>query len=411
MPNVVYYLLMTVSLLRISFLAQAEVPLSTEVAFLQKEIFGFQIDQLLISFCILLAAFTLSQLVVRKVFNKLKELAAKTSIEFDDKLLASLERPLRVFLLILGFYFALIVLPLNPKFIEIAHNLFRGGSMLIVIWAMMRLVDVIGDLLGTRVGKSNSAIVGFLPLIKKTLKIFVGFIGVLIVVDNLGYNVSGVLATFGLGGAALALASKDTVANLFGSLMIVLDRPFKVGDWIQVGSKVDGNVEEIGLRSTKVRTWPKTIISIPNSVLANEYVNNWTRMPKRRVKQTIGVTYSTSADEMDALVEAIRTLLKEDEGVQKDFILVNFTDFGESSLEILVYYFTTTVAWIDHMNVRQRINTKIMRAVAERGLSFAFPSRSLYLENTAARQWADREVDGLNESPSLPGDSGPQMPL
>ena len=392
-------------------MAQAEVPLSTEVAFLQKEIFGFQIDQLLISFCILLAAFTLSQLVVRKVFNKLKELAAKTSIEFDDKLLASLERPLRVFLLILGFYFALIVLPLNPKFIEIAHNLFRGGSMLIVIWAMMRLVDVIGDLLGTRVGKSNSAIVGFLPLIKKTLKIFVGFIGVLIVVDNLGYNVSGVLATFGLGGAALALASKDTVANLFGSLMIVLDRPFKVGDWIQVGSKVDGNVEEIGLRSTKVRTWPKTIISIPNSVLANEYVNNWTRMPKRRVKQTIGVTYSTSADEMDALVEAIRTLLKEDEGVQKDFILVNFTDFGESSLEILVYYFTTTVAWIDHMNVRQRINTKIMRAVAERGLSFAFPSRSLYLENTAARQWADREVDGLNESPSLPGDSGPQMPL
>ena len=131
----------------------------------------------------------------------------------------------------------------------------------------------------------------------------------------------------------------------------------------------------------------------------------------RRVKQTIGVTYSTSADEMDALVEAIRTLLKEDEGVQQDFILVNFTDFGESSLEILVYYFTTTVAWIDHMNVRQRINTKIMRAVEERGLSFAFPSRSLYLENTGARQWADREIDGRDEFPSLSGDSGPQMPL
>ena len=201
--------------------------------------------------------------------------------------------------------------------------------------------------------------------------------------------------------AAFAFAAKDTIANLYGSLALVLDRPFKTGDWIMVGNKVDGDVEEIGMRSTKVRTWPKTVISIPNHVMANEIINNWSRMPKRRVKQIVGVTYETKPDEIEGLVEDLRLLLREDEGVDQDFILVNFTDFAESSLNILVYYFTKSIAWLEHMDVRQRINCKIMRAVESRGLSIAFPTRTVHIEGDIAESLSGR----------LPGDSGPTMPM
>jgi MscS family membrane protein len=143
-----------------------------------------------------------------------------------------------------------------------------------------------------------------------------------------------------------------------------------------------------------VRTWAKSQLTIPNKVLANEIIENWSRMPKRRVKQVVGVTYETSPDDMEGLVEDIRRLLREDDGVNQDFILVNFTDFGSSSLDILVYYFTSTTKWLEHMDIRQRINLKIMRAVAERGLSVAFPTRTVYFEGEVARRLADGENAG-----------------
>lgn len=414
----------------------------TTQSWLETTVFGLTMGQMLSSLGILLVAILLRGVITKILFQRLKELAAKTKMEFDDDILRAMEKPMSLFLLIFGIYLAAAKLPWTSQVDMILWNLFKGGTMLTIVWAIMRLVDVFGDLLGYAAKDKDSAIHGFIPLIKKTLRIFITVIGILLVIDNLGYNVSSIIAALGLGGAALALASKDTIANLFGSLMIVLDRPFKVGDWIQVGSKVDGDVEAIGLRSTKVRTWPKTIISIPNSILANEYINNWSRMPKRRVKQYIGVTYEATPEQMEAVVQAIRTLLNEDEGVQQDFILVNFTDFGGSSLDILVYYFTTTTAWLQHMDVRQRVNIKIMKAIRDCGLSIAFPTRSLYFEGEVARKMAGMPLDphdpdtlpkggfgggsghgssGLDQPPHLggggegsgrlPGDFGPTEPI
>ena len=188
-------------------------------------------------------------------------------------------------------------------------------------------------------------------------------------------------AWFRMAEARAALAAQDAVGNFIGTLSIFTDRPFKVGDWIIVGDKVDGNVEQIGFRSTKVRTWPKTLMSIPNQVLATEIVDNWSRMPKRRVKMTVGVTYSTTADQMEELLRRIRQLLKDDEGVDSDFFLVRFTDFGSSSLDIFLYYFTRSIKWDQHLAVRERVNLNIMRTIREMGLSIAFPTRSIYVES------------------------------
>jgi MscS family membrane protein len=349
---------------------------------------GFAFWDLVQAFLILLATLLLRGLITRILFRSLKRLARRTDFTFDDDFLSALEKPVSFFLLVLGVFLSAESLPLAAETENILWNLFRGLTAFTLFWALWRLVDVVGEVLAKVVKNRDAALYGFIPLLKKTLRIFVVVVGALMIVDNLGYEIAPIIGALGLGGAAIALAARDTIANLFGSLMIVLDRPFKVGDWIMVGDKVDGDVEEIGLRSTKVRTWPKTIISIPNSVLANEYINNWSRMPKRRVKQIIGVTYGSSAADMQALVEDFRTILREDEGVQQDFILVSFHDFGESSLDILVYYFTSSTAWLVHMDVRQRVNLKLMQAVEARGLSVAFPTRTLHFDGDLAHKWA-----------------------
>ncbi|WP_309382945.1 mechanosensitive ion channel family protein [Cerasicoccus frondis] len=368
--------------------------LSSEIStFLNFKIGSFQVKDLSVSFVILLVAMMMRNVITRIFFKRLQGLAKKTKFEHDDELLDVLEKPFSIFLLILGIYLAILVLPLSSMVEGLVGDLFRGFTMVLAVWGMLRATDVFTKAISENLAGRGSALHGFIPTINKTLKIFIVIVGVLLVIDNLGYNVGGILATLGLGGAAIAFASQDTIKNLFGTFMIMLDRPFKVGDWIMVGDKVDGDVEEIGLRSTKVRTWPKTVISIPNGVLANEYINNWTRMPKRRVKQVIGITYEATAEDMEALVQDIRQILRNDEGVNQEFILVNFTDFGSSSLDILVYYFSLSTKWLEYMDVRQRVNCKIMRAIRDRGLSVAFPTRTLYLDGQVARNMAQVDYE------------------
>lgn len=377
---------------------------SALVDFFSTSIGIFEVGELLAAFGVIFLSLVLRGLLTRILFKQLKSLAARTRMEYDDRFLLALEKPSEVLIVIVGIFLAFSVLKMEPQWQQVVTLIFRGTTMVIVFWGLLRLVDVLVDAataaLGTR--ETDGSIHGFAPLIKKTTRIFLIIVAVVMVVDNLGYDIGGILATLGVGGLAFAIAAKDTVANLYGSIALILDRPFKVGDWIQVGNDVDGDVESIGLRSTKVRTWPKTVISIPNAVLANEKINNWSRMPKRRVKQVVGVTYETSPETMNAIVEDIRALLRGDEGVHQEFILVNWTDFGESSLDILVYYFTVTTRWLEYMDVRQRINTKIAQAIAARGSSVAFPTRTLYLEGENARRLAGGR--------QLPGDFGPQEP-
>ncbi len=367
-------------------------------------VFNFTAGQLLASFGILLTVLVFRRIIINLLLRGLRRYARRRKNKLNEDVLEALDRPLSLFLLLLGIYLAVIVLPLDPSVINFFGNLIRAIAMGAIVWAFIRLTDLIANQISDRLGnRPGSAAAGFAPLIRKTLRIFVLIVGSLMVVDNLGYNLTGVIATLGLGTAAVALAAQDSLKNGFGAFMIVLDRPFKVGDWIQVGDSIDGNVESIGLRSTKVRTFPKTILSVPNGVLANESINNWSKMPKRRVKQTVGVTYESTAADMEGLVEDIRQLLRDDEGVHPEFILVNFTDFGPSSLDILVYYFTKSTAWLEHLDVKQRVNCKIMRAIHDRGLSIAFPTTTMHLDGPVANQLANHPYESrwdLGEAPS-----------
>ena len=351
------------------------------------------LGRLLFSFGIILLTYIARKIVGYLFENWLHRIAEKTSWKFDDKMIPAMRGPVGWMVFVIGMFLALTVLNLSPEWNKTVILGFKAASMVVVFWGILRAVDVFSETMMEVAEDREMGVHGFIPLIQKAVRTFLFVIAVILVVQNLGYSVSSLLAGLGIGGLAVALAAQETLGNFFGSVSLVADRPFKVGDWIQVGNKVDGDVEEIGMRSTKVRTWSKSLMSIPNKVLANEMIENWSKMPKRRVKQYIGVTYSTPADSMHDLVEDIKQLLREDEGVQQDFILVNFTDFGDISLQILVYYFTSTTAWLAHMDIRQRVNIKIMKAVEGRGASMAFPTRSLQFEGDIA----ERIADGLGE--------------
>jgi len=345
--------------------------------------------QIVASFGILLAALVLRKAVLVFAFASLRKVARRTSWKYDDKLIQMLESPISTLVLVVGFFLAITTLTLPAGVDLFVLRAFQAATLTVVFWAFLRFVELISDVMAETAREKEMAIYHFIPLLKKAARVFLVIIGVILVIQNLGYSVGSLLTGLGIGGLAVALAAQESLGNFFGSVSIAADRPFKVGDWIQVGDKVDGDVEEVGLRSTRVRTWAKSQLTIPNKVLANEIIENWSRMPKRRVKQVVGVSYETSPEDMEGLVDDIRQLLREDPDVHQEFILVNFTDFGSSSLDILVYYFTVSTRWLEHMDVRQRINLKIMRAVKARGLSVAFPTRTLYFEGEIARRLSE----------------------
>ena len=356
----------------------------------QHQVVGIALWQFAAAFgCILLG------FVARKVSDylfatKIVPLLRKTPYDIDHLTAEAASKPVGVLLLLIAFYGALAVLPL-PTEPNVRGFVFGAMKVLVaadVIWFLFRLIDVSDRYLLRAAQRTESTLDDQLvPVIRKALKATVGVVGFVWVVQLLGYSVSSLLAGLGVGGLAVALALQDTLGNFFGSVFIFLDRPFVVGDWIKVGD-VEGTVEEIGFRSTRIRTWPATLVSMPNKTVAAATIDNWSKMPKRRVSQIVGVTYETSPEQIKRAVDTIRDIITADKGVDKEFIAVQFTDFGDSSLDILLYYFTTATGFIDHLATRQRINIAVMRALRDMGLSIAFPTRTVYFEGDIADRMA-----------------------
>lgn len=340
-------------------------------------------QQWLAIFLVILVSFIFERICLF-LFKRILWITRKTKTDLDDRIIAKASRPIGNYILLLGFYIIVQIFKFPKAPVDIKSIMLTGVKIAVVIntiWLLIRLTDVLGRYLFSKADKTSSRLDDqLIPIFQKTVKVFLYILGFIYIIQAFGYSISGVVAGLGIGGLAVALAAKDTLANLFGSITLITDRPFRVGDWIKVGDD-EGYVEQIGFRSTRIRTFPKTQITIPNSVIANTSINNFSRMPKRRVKMTVGVTYETSADQMEAVVNKIRDLLRDHPEVDPEFLMVNFTDFGGSSLDILVYYFTKSTKWAHYLQVRQEINLSIMRVIEESGLSIAFPSRTVYLKS------------------------------
>ncbi|MBE3070726.1 MAG: mechanosensitive ion channel family protein [Planctomycetes bacterium] len=352
------------------------------------EVMAIAVWQFFAAFLLVLAGLVLKKVSDYVFDRRVIPLLTKTRFHFDHLLAGAAARPLGHLVLLAGLAAAVWVLALPEAPTDVRGVAFAALKVLLVadiLWFLLRLVDVLAIYLTQLAGRTESALDDqIIPLIRKALKVTIGLLLSVWVVQLLGYSVSSLLAGLGIGGLAVALALQDTLANFFGSVFIFLDRPFAVGDMVRIEG-VEGVVEEIGFRTTRIRTWPKTLVCIPNKTVAAATIDNWSQMPVRRVAQTVGVTYATTADQMEQAVAALRGILEADEGVDPEFIVVRFEDFGASSLNIRVIYFTKAVPYPDHLATKERVNLAIMRALAGLGLSIAFPTRTIHIEGDVAR--------------------------
>ena len=332
----------------------------------------------------LAAAILLRRLVTTIIFNQLKRIAAKTETTLDDKLFPALEAPVATFVMVTGIFAALKVLKLS----ETADRSISYGSTvafsLVTFWGLLRAFNAIIDHTAEIAKERQMGVAAFMPWIKKTLVALFVVIGILITIQGLGYNVSTILSGLGIGGLAFALAAQDTIANLFGSLVVAIDQPFKVGEIVKVGVNI-GTVEDIGLRSTKIRLVDKSLVVIPNKLVSSEAITNLSRFTQRRFEQIIGLSYDTPPDQMKLIVEDLRQLILREAAVDPNSVMVYFRDLSTSSLDLWIVYAAQGPDLQQGLALKQRVNLEIMRAVAARGLSFALPPSSLSLDGPIAK--------------------------
>jgi MscS family membrane protein len=336
---------------------------------------------------ILIASYVFRRAFTKLGFGALKRLSSKTETTLDDELFAALERPIGAFIAVFGAVMAVKVLKLSVEADHARVYLQTVAFAVIALWFFLNAFNTILDHLHAIAKKRDMGVAAFMPWIKKSLIVLILVFGVLMVAQSLGADVKAFLAGLGIGGLAFALAAQDTLANMFGSVVVAVDQPFRVGEFVQIGAH-QGTVEDIGLRSTKLRTPARTLIAIPNKTVAGEAINNFSRMPQRRVDMAIGLTYSSKPEQIEGLLEDIRALLKNDPGVHQEFIAVNFLNYGAFSLDLQITYFSANPDPLKTFALREKINLAIMRLVTGRGLGFAFPTQTIELSGEIAQRLA-----------------------
>ncbi|MDF3056350.1 MAG: MscS Mechanosensitive ion channel [Rariglobus sp.] len=338
---------------------------------------------------LLVVFYLLRHVLTLWIFGFLKKLASRTRTTFDDKLFPALEAPLATFIALLGIFAALKVLKLPLSSDDLFRAAMTVAFSLCFFWGLLRALSALLDHLAEVARARQAGVAAFMPWIKKTLVTLFAVLAVLMTAQSLGADVKAFLAGLGLGGLAFALAAQDTIANIFGSIVVAIDQPFKIGEFVRIGA-FSGAVEDIGLRSTRLRAVDKSLIVLPNKMVAAEVVTNLARFTERRVEQVIGLTYDTPAEKMDAIVEEFRQLILAEEEVDPTSVMVFFRDYSASSLDIWLVYVAKDPDFQKSMRLRQRINLAMMRAVQARGLSFAFPTQTVEFGDSAAKVFAPR---------------------
>ena len=303
-----------------------------------------------------------------------------------------LETPVAAFITVTGIFAALDVLKLSP---EVDRLIGYGSTVafsLVVFWGLLRAFNAVLDHAQEVAIEKQLGISAFMPWIKKTLIAIFVIIGLVLVLKSWGFDVGTILGAASIGGLAFAFAAQDTISNLFGSLVVAADQPFKIGETIKVGGNT-GAVEDIGLRSTKIRLADKSLVVIPNKLMASEPIVNLSRFTQRRVEQVIGLSYGTTPEQIEAILADFRALLAAEENIASGTPDVFFTEYAESALNIQIVFLTADPDYRKHLVTRERINLKIMRAVAARGLSMALPTRTVVLDGPIAKQLVARKPE------------------
>lgn len=331
-------------------------------------------------------------LVARVVFNNLMRQAAKSKNLWDDALIDAAVRPVRWMIWLVGFSWATQIAASQSEMnlLKAINPIQDVGVVVILAWFLIRFISHAEKNLTDTDYNHEPLDQTTVSAMGKLIRISVLITTALVIMQTLGYSVSGVLAFGGIGGLAVGFAAKDLLANFFGGLMIYMDRPFKVGDWVRSpDQQIEGTVEDIGWRLTRIRTFDKRPLYVPNSTFTHISVENPSRMENRRIYETIGIRYD-DADKIAAIVEDIKVMLKQhDEIDQGQTMIVNFNSFAPSSLDFFVYTFTKTVNWAHFHDVKQDVLLKILNIVAKHGAECAFPTSTIHIPDGIKGQLED----------------------
>ena len=298
----------------------------------------------------------------------------------------------------LVWHFGLKTLPIDSGLFEIPLY----GSKVFLIFAAtlagFRSIDVLGFWAAKKAGRTDSTLDDILvPLGRKALKLLVVAVGIVNLATILELQITPLLGALGVGSIGFAFAAQNTIENLFGSVTVVLDRPFSVGDWVEVDG-VDGTVEEVGLRSTKVRTFYDSLVSIPNAKLTTAIVDNYGSRKYRRFKATLGVRYETTPEQIEAFCKGIKTLVADRSDTRKDVCYAELNGFGESSLNIMLYMFFECKDWTAELRGRHELMLDIIRLAHELGVEFAFPTQIVHLAEQALPMARPESFGAVNTS-------------
>ena len=332
---------------------------------------------------VVLVVLLLRRVLVRLVLGRLSQYTEGTRYQWDELALRIVNRPLTLVGIAAIILVSSTIFDFEPGVEQVIIHL--GNSIIIV--AIFLLIyglvshftsrpSIIKRVTGIAVDDQ------LLPFVRTGIRVVLVAFAAVIIIDEWGYDVNGLVAGLGIGGLAIALAAQDTLANLFGFTTIVGDNPFVADDYI-VTPDVEGVVESVGLRSTRIRQLDQAVVTIPNSKLSGSAITNWSRLYKRRVNFLLGITYNATSQQMHDLLQSLREMLAAREKVDADSVVVYFINFGDSALEILVRCYVFESDWGRFTAEREAINLAVMDVVESHGMSIAFPTQSIIVENVS----------------------------
>jgi small-conductance mechanosensitive channel len=332
----------------------------------------------LIAVCILIIVFTMLEIIQRVVIRKLSKLAAATDNQIDDLLVEMLKNTKFFILLVASAYVASYAITLKPSIavlwqkVVILILILQGG-----LWASAGISFWIGRTIQKRMDQdtSSATTITFLGFVTRLL---LWIIVLLLILDNLGVNITGLVAGLGIGGIAVALALQNILGDLFASLSIVLDKPFVIGDFVVVDS-LSGTIEHIGLKTTRIRSLSGEELIFSNNDLLKSRVHNYKRMSERRIVFSFGIVYQTPMEKLKTIKEIVSDIIKNEESARLD--RVHFKEYGDSSLNFEVVYFVNNADYNIYMDVQEAINLEIFRRFQQEGIEFAYPTRTILIQN------------------------------
>jgi len=351
--------------------------------YINKFLVYLQTDAWVIQVFIVIFISLIADFIQKRVISKFIIQLEKTDNFWDDALLVALQGPLSLLIWLLGLTIAAdIVRSVSDVFIFNAVAPARTvGFVVIVAWYISRFIlfaeeNILkrSEIIGKPVDRTTA------DAIAKLLRISVYITAIMVILQTLGYSISGVLAFGGISGIAVGFAAKDLLSNFFGGLMIYLDRPFAVGDWIRSPDRdIEGTVEAIGWRLTRIRTFDKRPIYVPNSIFTSITVENPSRMTRRRLYETVGIRYD-DVDKMEVIVQDVKQMLIEHPEIDAhQTMIVNFNKFAPSSLDFFIYTFTKTTQWVKFHEIKQDVMLKIIRIIESHGAQCAFPTSTVHV--------------------------------